>query len=127
MQDVLVIEDDADARRLVSTCLARLGVRVREAATRAEALERLGEGTPDLVCLDVNLPDGNGLEICHRMRGTPHLSEVPVLVISGSAEVPDRAYAELAGATDFLAKPFRCATLQQSAADLLANSAVGAS
>lgn len=127
MMDAIVIDDDEDARELVSRCLQRLGVKVREASSRAQAYELLAAATPDLVCMDLLLPDGNGLEICHRMRSTPGLSEVPVLVISGATGAPDRAYAELAGASDFLEKPFRSAALEQSAADLLGSSAVNAS
>ncbi len=125
--EALVVEDDPDARRLVASCLRRLGLRVREAATAAQALEALEGGTPDLVCLDLRLPDASGFSVCEHVRRTQRLQDVPVLVISALGEAADRAQAHAAGADEYLTKPFRSTALAASVRDLLALSAVAPS
>ena len=125
--DALIVEDDPDARRLVATCLRRLGLRVFEAATAAQALAALERATPNLVCLDLRLPDASGFSVCEHLRRTPRLTDVPVLVITALGEAADRAQAHAAGADEYLTKPFRATALVASVRQLLALSAVAAS
>ena len=126
-QEALVVEDDPDARRLVASSLRRLGLRVQEAATAGEALALLARTTPDLICLDLRLPDASGFTVCEHVRRTPRLQDVPVLVISALGKPVDRAQAHAAGADYYLTKPFRANALAESVRELLAMSAVGAS
>jgi CheY-like chemotaxis protein len=125
--EALVIEDDPDARRLVSACLRRLGLRVHEAATGAEAAAALDRAIPDVICLDLRLPDASGLSLCEQVRATPRLRDVPVVVITALARPIDRAQAEVAGADEYLVKPFRVDALTDSVRELIGLSSVAAS
>ena len=125
--EALVVEDDPDARRLVATSLRRLGLRVLEAATAKEALSLLATTVPDVICLDLRLPDESGFAVCEQVRRSTRLQDVPVLVISALGRPLERAQAHAAGADDYLTKPFRAAALAESIRELLALSAVAAS
>ena len=122
-----MIEDDPDARRLVAACLRRLGLRVHEAASGAEARVVLERTTPDLICLDLRLPDGSGLALCEQIRASPRLCDVPVVVISALTRPIDRAQAEVAGADEYMTKPFRPDALTESVRELIARSSVAPS
>ncbi len=126
-QEALVIEDDPDARRLVSASLRRLGLRVHEAATGAEAAAVLDRAIPDVICLDLRLPDASGLSLCEQVRATPRLRDVPVVVITALERPIDRAQAEVAGADQYLVKPFRVDALADSVCELIGLSSVAAS
>jgi CheY-like chemotaxis protein len=123
----VVIDDDPDARRLLAACLRRLGLRVHEAATAAEAMTLLEQETPDLICLDLRLPDASGLVLCEQIRASSHLRDVPVIVITAVDRPIDRAQAEVAGADEYVTKPFRTATLADSVRELIALSSVAPS
>ena len=126
-QEALVIEDDPDARRLVSASLRRLGLRVHEASTGAEAAAMLDRAIPDVICLDLRLPDASGLSLCEQVRATPRLRDVPVVVITTRERPIDRAQAEVAGADQYLVKPFRVDALADSVCELIGLSSVAAS
>jgi len=126
-REAIVVEDDAASRRLVSACLRRLGLTVHEVKNRADAAKLLESLTPDLVCLDLRLPDGSGLQVCEAMRASERLRDVPVLVISALAQPSDLEKAEEVGADDYLVKPFRTAALTQSVRALMALSELSAS
>ena len=125
--EAVVIEDDPDARRLVAACLRRLGLRVHEAATGAEAASLLERGVPDLICLDLRLPDESGLTLCEQIRATPRLTDVPIMVITALSGPGDRVRAQVAGADGYLTKPFRAEALADAVRELLALSSVAAS
>jgi two-component system chemotaxis response regulator CheY len=125
--EALVVEDDPDARRLLAACLGRLGLRVHEAATASSAIAALECLTPDVLCVDLRLPDGSGFTICEHVRRTPRLRDVPVLVISALSQPIDRDQAQAAGADGYLTKPIRASALAQSVRELLALSAVAGS
>ena len=126
-QDAVVIDDDPDTRRLLAACLRRLGFRVREAATASEGRVLLEEGTPDLICLDLRLPDASGLLVCEQIRASSRLRDVPVIVISALNRPIDRAQAEVAGADEYVTKPFRTAAFVDSVRELIALSSVAPS
>src|SRR3954463_7631125 len=123
----LVVEDDADSRRLIAACLHRLGRQVQEAATAAEASALLERNAPDLICLELWLPDFDGFELCERIRSTPRLTDVPILVITALSRPSDRLRAHAAGADALLLKPFRMEALGEVVRELLALSSVAAS
>ena len=93
-------------RRLVVRYLESLSVDVVEAADARSALNQLAKVPPDLVCLDLVLPESNGYSICEHMRGTPDLRDVPILVMSARNSLADRAQAEELGINSYLTKPF---------------------
>ena len=125
--EALVVEDDADARRLVASCLRLLGLRVVEAATGAEAFALLDRSVPAVICLDLRLPDASGLALCERIRASARLRDVPVVVITALARPSDRAQAEMAGADEYVIKPFRMDALTDAVRELLAQSWVAPS
>ncbi len=100
---ILVVEDEREIRRFVRAALEADGFRVCEAETRARGTIEAGTRKPDLVILDLGLPDGDGVDLIRDLRGW---SQVPVLVLSARIDERDKIEALDAGADDFLAKPF---------------------
>ena len=100
---VLLVEDDAHLRRVVRAALAAHGYRVIEAGTLAEAEAHATRDAPDLVLLDLGLPDGDGLDFARHLR---RRSTVPIIVVSARGRREDQAEALEAGADEYLAKPF---------------------
>jgi DNA-binding response OmpR family regulator len=100
---VLAIEDDPDVRGLLHTLLGREGYVVHEAGTGKDGLRAFHEARPDVVILDIALPDLDGWEVLSRIRD---LSDAPVLVLTARSEEGDRVRGLNAGADDFLSKPF---------------------
>ena len=103
----LVVEDNPDARALVSTYLRTMDLDVTAVAEGRSAIRALQLAPPDLVCLDLMLPELSGFEVCEFMRSRPELKDVPILVMSARAKPMDRAFAEEVGATAYLVKPFK--------------------
>jgi DNA-binding response OmpR family regulator len=100
---VLVVDDDPDVRALVSTLLGRAGYLVAEAEDGRAALKALYGQRPDLVVLDVNMPDLDGWATLERIR---ELSDVPVIMLSARNEELEKVRALRAGADDYVTKPF---------------------
>jgi two-component system KDP operon response regulator KdpE len=100
---VLIVDDDEQLRRFLSTTLAGHAFRVVEAATLAEAAAAAEADTPDLILLDLGLPDGDGIDLVHRLRVW---TTVPILVLSARGREEDKVAALDAGANDYLTKPF---------------------
>jgi DNA-binding response OmpR family regulator len=100
---VLVVDDDPDVRALVSTLLGRAGYLVAEAPDGRAALKALYGQRPDLVVLDVNMPDLDGWATLERIR---ELSNVPVVMLSARGEELEKVRALRAGADDYVTKPF---------------------
>ncbi len=100
---ILVVEDDARLRTLLEQELARAGHHVVTVGTAGEGLYRAEEEPYDLLLLDLNLPDGDGMEVAERLRGR---RDVPIVMLTARADVDSRVEGLYAGAADYLAKPF---------------------
>jgi two-component system, OmpR family, KDP operon response regulator KdpE len=100
---VLLIEDDVPMRRFLRTALRAHAWRVIEAATAREGLAQAAGRNPDLILLDLGLPDGDGLEIAPRLRRS---TRAPIIVISARGREQDKVVALDLGADDYLTKPF---------------------
>src|SRR5262245_24102014 len=100
---ILIIDDDPKVRLLLRRCFEGEGYRVTEAGSGAEAVERLTAGTFDLVTLDLNLPDGDGLTVGRELRAR---SQVPIIMVTGKGDTIDRVVGLEIGADDYIAKPF---------------------
>ena len=100
---VLVVEDEPQVMRFLRATLPDHGYRMVEAATGAEALVEASTRGPDLVLLDLGLPDLDGVEVTRRIR---EWSAVPILVVSARGQERDKVEALDAGADDYLTKPF---------------------
>jgi DNA-binding response OmpR family regulator len=104
MKKVLIVDDDADVLALYGLLLRREGWGVVEAGSGPEALSKVVAETPDLVLLDVMMPEMNGYEVCRKLRREPQTAQLPILLISGKATISDRRNGMLAGANDFMNK-----------------------
>ncbi|SCB87529.1 two-component system response regulator KdpE [Kosakonia oryziphila] len=109
MINVLIVEDEQAIRRFLRTALEAEGLRVHEAETLQRGLIEAATRKPDLVILDLGLPDGDGLDFIRDLR---QWSQMPVIVLSARAEESDKIAALDAGADDYLSKPFGIGELQ---------------
>jgi two-component system, OmpR family, KDP operon response regulator KdpE len=100
---VLLIEDDVSMRRFLRTSLRAHAWRVIEAATAREGLTQAAGRNPDVILLDLGLPDGDGLEVAPRLRRS---TRAPIIVISARGREQDKVAALDLGADDYLTKPF---------------------
>lgn len=103
---VLLIEDEPHIAEAIRYILVRDGWTVASHGEGGSALEVIRREAPDVVVLDVMLPGRSGYEILEDLRADPQLSTLPVLVLSARGQSMDRALAEGAGASRFIAKPF---------------------
>lgn len=109
---VLVVDDEPTNVLLVSRVMKRLGYEVVTAANGEEGLAAAVRERPDVVLLDVNMPQLNGFEVCRRLKDDPATRLIPVVLVTGLAAVEDRIRGLDAGADDFLSKPFAIAELE---------------
>jgi two-component system, OmpR family, alkaline phosphatase synthesis response regulator PhoP len=103
VQTVLVVEDEASIASFVALYLKNAGYRVQSAGTGQEALDGIGRERPDLVVLDLMLPDIDGIEVCRRIRRS---SDLPILMLTARDEDVDKIIGLEVGADDYLTKPF---------------------
>ena len=120
---VLVIEDEKQIRRFVRAAVEEEGCQVSEAETMAHGLVEAGTRQPDLIILDLGLPDGNGIDLIRDLRGW---SDVPVLILSARSQENDKIDALDAGADDYLTKPFSVGELRARVRALLRRSSSSA-
>lgn len=100
---VLVVEDEPQMRRFLRVTLTAHGYRLIEAGTAAEGILHASSHNPEIVLLDLGLPDGDGFDLTRRLR---EWSQVPIIVISARGREGDKVEALDAGADDYLTKPF---------------------
>lgn len=100
---ILLIEDEPQIRRFLRASLTSQGYRLVEATSGAEGLAEVATRQPDVVILDLGLPDLDGLEVIRRVRAW---SAVPIIVLSARGQEPDKVAALDAGADDYVSKPF---------------------
>jgi len=105
MWQILLVEDDPDTRALVSGAL-RSSARIRTAATLDDAREAIADALPDLVLLDVELPDGDGFSFCSHLQADDRTRDVPVVFLTARDAVHDRIHGFTLGADDWIGKPF---------------------
>ncbi|HSV61216.1 MAG TPA: response regulator transcription factor [Variovorax sp.] len=104
---LLMIEDDLRLAHMVGEYLTQSGMAVSHAGDGASGLAALQDKSPDLVILDLMLPDTDGLEVCRRIRALPGpLAKVPVLMLTAKGDPMDRIIGLEIGADDYLPKPF---------------------
>ncbi len=104
---ILIVEDERDLLMTLDYNIERDGFRTRTASTGAEALEQaFVEPIPDLVLLDLMLPDMSGTEVCRKLRADERTKEVPVMMVTAKGEEIDRVVGFEVGADDYVVKPF---------------------
>ena len=109
---ILVIEDDDGTALVIEKVLRNFGYLTRRARSRAEIVQRLGEKPmPDMLLLDVMLPDVNGFDVLNRVRGHPLVKNIPVLMLTSKSDRKDIARGLALGADGYLTKPALPSTL----------------
>lgn len=102
---VLIIEDEADAAELFAEMMRVSGFRVLKTSSSAPALGMIAQEKPDLVLLDIMMPEVSGLELLREMREDPALKRIPVVIISARSMPADVRSGMAAGASTYLTKP----------------------
>ena len=103
---ILIVEDDPDIAELVARYLDKAGFSTERAASGREALQTIAAKPPDLVILDLMLPQVDGLEVCRLVRASDATAAIPIIMLTARAEESERIVGLELGADDYLAKPF---------------------
>ena len=103
---ILVVDDDKDITGFLATSLRVEGFDVTVAHDGATALELVRQQEPDLVVLDLMMPDVDGMEVTRRLRADPMTSTLPIIILTAKGQTPDKVVGLRAGADDYLVKPF---------------------
>lgn len=107
MYRLLIIEDDQILTKVLIRMFSSEKYEVNHSGTVKEGFESCLKELPDLVLLDINLPDGNGLDVCKKIKETPKLRHIPVVILTGDAtSVENRVQGMESGAEDYVLKPF---------------------
>lgn len=116
---ILVVDDDWQTRRLLQLIFTRAGYDVIEAQNGEEALRLLDADLPHLIILDVMMPGIDGFTTLNEIRAMHCPSHLPVLMLSGRADVAAKSQGQEAGAQDYIVKPFQAANLLQRVSHFL--------
>lgn len=103
---VLVVDDEPDIVELISFNLRSAGFSVETAANGAEAIEKASQVTPNLIVLDLMLPELDGMSVCEILRKTALTARIPILMLTGWASEQARVIGLESGASDYMIKPF---------------------
>jgi two-component system alkaline phosphatase synthesis response regulator PhoP len=103
---ILIVEDDPDIAELVARYLDKAGFATERVASGRDALRQLASRPPDLVVLDLMLPQVDGLEICRLLRASEKTATIPIIMLTARADESERIVGLEIGADDYLAKPF---------------------
>ena len=118
---VLIIEDEADAADLFAEMMRVSGFRVLKTSASAPAITLMTEEKPDIVLLDIMMPDISGLDILRQMRADPELTNIPVVVVSAKSMPADIKNGMEAGASTYLTKPVGFRELKEAVEHALGN------
>jgi signal transduction histidine kinase len=106
-KSIVIVDDTPENLRLLAQMLGEQGYRVRSAPNGQRALATVQKERPDLILLDILMPEMNGFEVCQRLKADESLSDIPVIFISALNEVFDKVTAFSVGAVDYITKPFQ--------------------
>ena len=112
MPEILIVDDERDLLTLLDFNLKQEGFRTVLASSGAEALAALRREPPDLVVLDLMLPDVSGTEVCRSIKADPRTKHVPVVMLTAKGQEIDRVVGFEVGADDYVTKPFSVNELQ---------------
>jgi CheY-like chemotaxis protein len=111
-EKILIIDDDVDTLRLVGLMLQRQGYQISAATNGEQGLQKAFEEKPDVILLDVMMPEMDGYEVTRRLRNNPASSQTPILLFTAKTQLDDKVAGFEAGADDYLTKPTHPAELQ---------------
>jgi pilus assembly protein CpaE len=121
-EKILVVDDDVDSLKLIGLMLQKQGYEVIAASTGSQAMQKAFSELPDLIILDVMMPDMNGYEVCKRLRANPPTQSTPVIMFTAKTLIDDKVMGFEAGADDYLTKPTHPAELASRVKQMLARS-----
>ena len=104
IKHILVVEDDENIREVLEYILNDSGYKVNSTATAQDFFKRIEASDPDLIILDINLPDGDGRELCKAIKSNVRTKNIPVIMMSASLNISE--ILKESGANDFIPKPF---------------------
>jgi CheY-like chemotaxis protein len=113
MRKLLIVDDEEGVRSLVRMTLESERYQILEASSASEAISMVRSHQPDLVLLDVMLPDSSGIELCHSLKADPDTKGTTVVMLTAKAQSSDLEEAEAAGADGYFTKPFSPVALMQ--------------
>ena len=119
-EKILIIDDDLDTLRLVGLMLQRQGYQISAATNGQQGLDKAFEEDPDLILLDIMMPDMDGYEVTRRLRQNPSTMETPILMFTAKTQLDDKVVGFEVGANDYLTKPTHPSELQARVKTLLA-------
>ncbi len=122
-EKILIIDDDVDTLRLVGLMLQRQGYHISAASNGSQGLAKALEERPDLILLDVMMPDMDGYEVTRRLRKNPATVSIPILMFTAKTQLDDKVTGFEVGADDYLTKPTHPTELQAHVKALLARAA----
>jgi len=122
-EKILIIDDDVDTLRLVGLMLQRQGYNITAATNGEQGLTKAFEERPDLILLDVMMPDMDGYEVTRRLRKNPATASTPILLFTAKSQLDDKVIGFEVGADDYLTKPTHPSELQSHVHALLARAA----
>jgi signal transduction histidine kinase len=105
--NILVVDDNVSNLRLLSNMLTEQGYKVRSVVNGPMALTAVQAAPPDLILLDINMPEMNGYQVCEQLKAGEHTRDIPVLFISALDELKDKVKAFSIGGVDYITKPFQ--------------------
>ncbi len=104
-EKILIVDDDVDSLKLIGLMLSRNGYEVSAAHSGSQALAKAEAESPNLIILDVMMPDMNGLEVCRRLRANAATQKIPIIMFTAKTLIDDKIKGFEAGADDYLTKP----------------------
>lgn len=104
---ILIVDDTIYNIQLLSLMLIRQGYKVYQATSGLEALDKVNEQLPDIILLDIRMPDINGYEVCTRLKSNPVTKDIPIIFISSIEEPSEKVEAFSVGGVDYISKPFQ--------------------
>src|SRR5450755_4124429 len=105
--DIMIVDDNPANLKLLEEMLVERGHEVRSFPLGRLALAAATKNPPDLILLDINMPEMNGYEVCERLKADEELSSIPVIFLSALNELKDKVKAFRSGAVDYISKPFQ--------------------
>lgn len=111
---ILVVEDEESLLKLESILLTSKGYDVQGATNGQEALDMLSEAHPDLILLDIMLPNMDGFEVCRRIKENPETRHIPVIMLTAKKSREDMAKGHEVGADWYITKPFKSANVVET-------------
>jgi twitching motility two-component system response regulator PilG len=116
---ILIVEDEESLLKLESILLTTKGYLVQGATSGRSALESVAEEPPDLILLDIMLPEIDGFEVCRRLKSSPKTRHIPIILLTAKKTPEDVARGEEVGADQYITKPFKSAMVMESIEKLL--------